>query len=159
MGQPNALTPFSPTTWKVKPQCEAFAANFAAYLQHGIGLMVLDIVTSRQANLHDELMDLLNRSKPFRWQPPGPCMRWRTDRSVVAKAMKLTFAGSPASVAPHPFASGCGGYLPVPLDLEATYSDACYAAGSGSIDPSQPRARWWGACQEKVGKKQTSFRL
>jgi hypothetical protein len=33
----------------------AFAAKCAAYLQRGIGLIVVDIVTSRHANLHDEL--------------------------------------------------------------------------------------------------------
>ena len=37
----------------------AFAAKCAAYLQRGIGLIVIDIVTSRHANLHDELMTLL----------------------------------------------------------------------------------------------------
>jgi hypothetical protein len=34
----------------------AFAAKAAAYLQRGIGLIVVDIVTTRHANLHDELM-------------------------------------------------------------------------------------------------------
>ena len=37
----------------------AFAAKCAAYLQRGIGLIVIDIVTSRHANLHDELVGLL----------------------------------------------------------------------------------------------------
>src|SRR5262245_61858044 len=37
---------------------QAFAAKCAAYLQRGIGLIIVDTVTSRHANLHDELMTL-----------------------------------------------------------------------------------------------------
>ena len=36
-----------------------FAAKCATYLARGIGLVILDVVTSRQANLHNELMNLL----------------------------------------------------------------------------------------------------
>jgi hypothetical protein len=41
---------------------KAFAVKCAAYLQRGIGLIVVDIVTSRHANLHDELMLLLGHT-------------------------------------------------------------------------------------------------
>lgn len=37
----------------------AFAAKCAAYLQQGIGLVVVDTVTSRQANLHNELVRMM----------------------------------------------------------------------------------------------------
>jgi hypothetical protein len=40
----------------------AFAAKCASYLHHGIGLVVVDIVTSRSANLHAELMALLGQT-------------------------------------------------------------------------------------------------
>ena len=43
----------------------AFAAKCAAYLQRGIGLIVVDVVTSRRANLHDELMALLGHTAAF----------------------------------------------------------------------------------------------
>ncbi len=39
----------------------AFAAKCAAYLQRGVGLVVVDIVTDGHANLHDELMELPDR--------------------------------------------------------------------------------------------------
>src|SRR5205085_5186984 len=42
-----------------------FAAKCAAYLQRGIGLIVVDIVTSRRANLHDELMATLGHTAVF----------------------------------------------------------------------------------------------
>ena len=41
---------------------QAFVAKCAAYLQRGIGVIVVDLVTSRHANLHDEARVV-----------PGPC--------------------------------------------------------------------------------------
>jgi hypothetical protein len=38
---------------------QAFVAKCAAYLQQGIGLVVVDIVTDRHANLHNELIQFL----------------------------------------------------------------------------------------------------
>ena len=37
-----------------------FAAKCAGYLKHGIGLAVIDVVTSRSANLHEELFEVLS---------------------------------------------------------------------------------------------------
>jgi hypothetical protein len=50
----------------------AFAAKCAAYLQRGIGLIIVDIVTSRHANLHDELMALLKHTTGFPFPTPTP---------------------------------------------------------------------------------------
>ena len=36
-----------------------FAAKCAGYLKHGIGVVIVDVVTARAANLHEELFDLL----------------------------------------------------------------------------------------------------
>src|SRR5262249_1711779 len=48
----------------------AFAAKCAAYLQRGIGLIVVDIVTSRHANLHDELVTLMGHDNGFAFPEP-----------------------------------------------------------------------------------------
>jgi len=46
-----------------------FAAKCAGYLQHGIGVVIVDIVTARSANLHEELFDLLEvRARQGKWQ-------------------------------------------------------------------------------------------
>jgi hypothetical protein len=51
---------------KDRPQARrGFAAKCAAYLQRGIGLILVDIVTSRHANLHDELAALLGNQAEF----------------------------------------------------------------------------------------------
>jgi hypothetical protein len=38
----------------------AFVSKWAAYVQQGIGLVVVDVVTERRANLHDELVSRLD---------------------------------------------------------------------------------------------------
>jgi hypothetical protein len=43
----------------------AFAVNCASYFAQGIALMVIDIVTSRQTNLHNDMMQLLGHGNAF----------------------------------------------------------------------------------------------
>ena len=45
--------------------CRAFAAKCVAYLTRGIGLIVVDIVTNRLANLHNEIIGMLGHGEPF----------------------------------------------------------------------------------------------
>jgi hypothetical protein len=45
-----------------------FAAKCAGYLQHGIGVVIVDVVTARTANLHEELFDALDaKSRDPAW--------------------------------------------------------------------------------------------
>jgi hypothetical protein len=108
----------------------AFAAKCAAYLQRGIGLIAVDIVTTRPANLHAELVDLLRQ----------PVVDVATDTSLQAAAHRPVRRGernqtdvwlSPLAVGaalpvmPLPLrGAGC-----VPLDLDATYAWPGRAAG------------------------------
>ena len=49
-----------------------FAAKCAGYLKHGIGLMIVDVVTARSANMHAELFDVLEvKSSRASWQSPS----------------------------------------------------------------------------------------
>jgi hypothetical protein len=48
-----------------------FAAKCAGYLKHGIGLVIVDVVTARSANLHQELFDMLEvKSRRAAWSSP-----------------------------------------------------------------------------------------
>lgn len=47
-----------------------FAAKCAGYLQHGIGVVVVDIVTARSANLHAELFQTLQVKSRTTWASP-----------------------------------------------------------------------------------------
>ena len=48
-----------------------FAAKCAGYLKHGIGLMIVDVVTARSANLHEELFEALDvKTRRAVWKSP-----------------------------------------------------------------------------------------
>lgn len=104
----------------------AFATKSAAYLQRGIGLMVLDIVTSRQANLHNELLDLMNLNQPLRMPAEvtlyavayGP--RRRQENNQIDVWITNLAVGNTLPLLPLPIR----GYRYVPVDLEASYSEA-----------------------------------
>src|SRR5437868_1306784 len=48
-----------------------FAAKCAGYLRHGVGVVVVDVVTARTANLHAELFDVLEvKGRRPAWRSP-----------------------------------------------------------------------------------------
>ena len=105
----------------------AFAAKCAAYLQRGVGLALLDIVTSRQFNLHNEMVRMLNLGELFVMPP---------EALLYAVAYRPARRQDANQIDVWPNALAIGQALPllplalrggpaVPLDLEATYADAC----------------------------------
>ena len=113
---------------KDRPEARrAFAAKCASYLQDGIGLAVVDIVTSRLANLHNELIDLLRLGESHAM--PGdspvyatayrPCRRGAEEK--VEAWMAGLAVGEPLPTLPLALRGGpC-----LPLELEATYAEVC----------------------------------
>jgi hypothetical protein len=105
----------------------AFAAKCAAYLTRGIGLIVVDIVTNRLANLHNELIALFGHGAPFLLDSAA------TTYAVAYRPSRQT-SGDQIEIWPQPLS--LGDPLPtlplglrnagiVPVDLEETYNDAC----------------------------------
>ena len=103
-----------------------FAAKCAAYLQRGIGVVMVDTVTTRQANMHNELVRLLELEDRF--QMPA-------EASLAAVAYRPARRGAANEIDVWAVALAIGGTLPVlplallrhraiPLDLEATYTEA-----------------------------------
>lgn len=104
----------------------AFAVKCAAYLQRGIGLIVVDIVTSRQANLHDELMGLLGHTEGFTFPTPTPLYATayrparREERNEIDLWRESLALGRPLPTLPLAVRGlGC-----LPIDLEGTYLEA-----------------------------------
>lgn len=104
----------------------AFAAKCATYLQQGIGLVIVDVVTDRRANLHNALVELLGVGDRFLIAPDDlyavayrPVRRTHSERVDVWPAT-LAVGGSLPLL---PLALDRG--LCVPLDLEPTYVEAC----------------------------------
>jgi len=105
----------------------AFAAKSAAYLQRGIGLITVDIVTNRHFNLHNELVPLLGLGSTYAMDEEAIlyAVAYRPVRRgdanlIEAWTVALTI-GAPLPVLPLSLKR----FRPVPLDLEAAYEDAC----------------------------------
>jgi hypothetical protein len=104
----------------------AFEAKCVSYLSQGVGLIIVDIVTGRSANLHNELMTVLGLGAPFlfhadvsvyaaAYRPARPQEGDRVDFWPVPFAV-----GQPLPVLPLALrGAGC-----VPVDLEAAYTEA-----------------------------------
>jgi hypothetical protein len=112
---------------KDRPEARrSFAAKCAAYLQRGIGVVVVDIVTERLANLHNELAELMGHGPAFRF-PSGSALYTtayhpvrRRDRDEIDMWAESLAVGQPLPTMPLPV-RGLG---VLPLDLEATYTEA-----------------------------------
>ncbi len=104
----------------------AFAIKCLSYLQSGIGLLMVDVVTTRLANMHDEMRELIPEVTP---SFPG-------DASLYAAAYRPFRRKDVGRIAVWPAALAVGQELPamplwlrnvpdpVRVDLEATYSEA-----------------------------------
>jgi hypothetical protein len=106
----------------------AFAAKTAAYLQRGVGLIIVDVVTGRRSNLHNELILSLGLDSSFSMPDDAhlyavayrPIRRAQLDQIDVWPVV-LTLG---ASLPVLPLA--LRGSHAVPLDLNVTYDDACH---------------------------------
>lgn len=104
-----------------------FAAKCATYLARGVGLVIVDVVTVRQANLHNELVGLLGLGEAF---------RMAAEQTLYAVAYRPLRRGELDQVEAWPLPLRLGQALPtVPLslaadlcvavNLETAYRDAC----------------------------------
>ncbi len=115
----------SPANKKSPETRRAFVAKAAAYLQQGIGLAIVDPVTERHFNLHDELSRELAGNDLFA-MAGAPTIYAASYRPIAGEAganvegwvFRLTVAVAlpllPLYLRGHGF---------VPLDLEATYTE------------------------------------
>ncbi|MBP3957237.1 DUF4058 family protein [Gemmata sp. G18] len=106
---------------------EQFAAKCLSYLGKGIGLVVIDIVTSRHWNLHNELVRLAEHDDKF-LMPDDPWIYATAYRPVRRNKEDLIdlwtwplVVGTALPAVPL----ALKGYGCVRLDLEATYTEAC----------------------------------
>jgi hypothetical protein len=109
----------------------AFAAKSAAFLQRGLGLIVVDVVTGSRHNLHTEMVRLMDLPSSF--EMPA-------DATLYAVAYRPISRAGTDQIEVWPEALAVGGALPVlplalrgtmtiPVDLDATYTQACQWSG------------------------------
>ncbi|MBL8794753.1 MAG: DUF4058 domain-containing protein [Planctomycetia bacterium] len=105
---------------------QAFVAKCANYLAQGVSVVILDIVTTRQANLHNELLHALN----------APAGRLPDDVALYAAAYRPVLRGNEPQIDvwAEPCAVGTAlptmplrltGDLFVPVEFELTYLETC----------------------------------
>lgn len=120
----------SPANKKELAERRAFVAKCASYLHRGIGVVIVDVVTNRHANLHNELMQALGG--------PASTILSNVATYVAGYGPVLRDERGEADVWCFPAAVGS----PVPaaalvlrrgplvmVDLEATYLDAVADSG------------------------------
>src|SRR5438270_549361 len=61
-----AIELISPSNKDRPVERQAFAAKCASYLHEGISVVLIDIITNRRANLHNEILNLLEESDAAR---------------------------------------------------------------------------------------------
>ena len=105
-----------------------FAARCAGYLKHGIAVVIVDIVTSRTGNLHEELFDTL--------EVKSRREAWRSSTGLYAVAYRAVTARRAPRVEAWPQPLAPGEALPVmplwlsreqcvPVPLEESYLATC----------------------------------
>lgn len=105
----------------------AFATKCASYLYQGISLIIVDIITSRRTNLHNEILRLMEADEDGQLAPEvslyavayRPLHRDGKDEIDVWR--------SPLALGqPLPeLALSLRADLTIPVDFEATYAEAC----------------------------------
>jgi hypothetical protein len=117
----------SPSNKKEEDEREQFVAKCLSYLGKGMGLVVIDIVTERHRNLHNELVRIARHDDKF-LMPDDQWIYTTAYRPVHRKKEDLidlwTWPLTIGSALPAvPLA--LKGYGCVRLDLEASYNEAC----------------------------------
>lgn len=104
----------------------AFASKCAGYLAQGVSLVIIDIVTTRHYNLHDEMMAVIGQ----------PTIPWAGPTWLYATAYRPIVRDGRQEIDmwARPLALGQGlptlplalnAEIVLPLDLEATYAENC----------------------------------
>ena len=104
-----------------------FVAKCAALLQKNVCVAIVDLVTTRRANLYAELLELIDRSDPALGMK-SPSLYAATCRTRTARRKpKLDSWAYPMKLGqPLPELPLClSEDLTVPLELEASYEDTC----------------------------------
>lgn len=105
----------------------AFATKCASYLAQGVSLIVMDVVTNRRANLHNDIMRLMEAASDLDFPADvnlyatayRPALRG--EKEEIDVWMRPLTLGAPLPTLPLRLT----GDLFVPVDFEAAYQEAC----------------------------------
>ncbi len=105
----------------------AFATKVASYLYQGISVIIVDIVTNRRANLHNEVLRVMEAAETF--QMPAEttlyAVAYRPLRRPQGDAIDLWRCPLALGGTLPTLPLGLRADLVIPVDFEATYAEAC----------------------------------
>ncbi|MBL8798708.1 MAG: DUF4058 family protein [Planctomycetia bacterium] len=122
-----AIELISPSNKDRGSERRAFATKCASYWHQGVSVVIIDIVTSRRANLHNEIMGMLEAAEPY-------SLPATADLDAVAYRPVLRNEKAEIDLWTETFALGQAlptmplrltGDTFVPVEFEATYQEAC----------------------------------
>lgn len=105
----------------------AFVTKCASYLAQGVSLIMVDVVTNRQANLHNELMHSMDADSAleFTEAPALYAVAYRPVRRGDQDAIELWRCPLALGAALPTLPLRLTGELFIPVDFEASYQEAC----------------------------------
>ena len=122
-----AIELISPGNKDRSTERRAFAAKCASYLHEGVSLVLIDIVTNRHANLHNDILEQLSGAEAARL--PDEVLLYaaayrptlRQDRPEIDVWTERCAVGAPLPTMPLRLT----GDLFVPVEFEAAYVETC----------------------------------
>lgn len=105
----------------------AFAIKCASYLYQGISVIIVDIVTNRRANLHNEILELMDGADGLRLSPESSLYAVAYRPLRRGKEDVIDFWRSPLALGRTlpTLPLGLRADLVIPVDFEETYAEAC----------------------------------
>ncbi|MBV8885144.1 MAG: DUF4058 family protein [Chroococcidiopsidaceae cyanobacterium CP_BM_RX_35] len=104
---------------------DAFVAKCQNYLQQGIGLVVVDVVTTRNANLHNELLVRLGTSAEPALHTHLYASAYRVVQRTGQPNLDIWFEALVLGNSLPTFPLWLRGELCLPVELNATYQRTC----------------------------------
>jgi len=105
---------------------DAFVSKCAAYLHQGIGLVVVDVVTDRKANLDDELLARLRAPGIAPWEAELYAVAYRPVKRAGQPSLDIWQATVAVGGSLPTLPLWLRGNLCLPVDLDATYHRTCH---------------------------------
>jgi hypothetical protein len=120
-----ALALVSPANKDRPAHRAAFVSKCAAYLQQGVGLVIIDVVTDRQANLHNEILIRLCSASVVPWKADLYIVSYRPVQRAEQSSLDVWQAPVALGQALPTMPLWLRGHLCVPVPLDLTYERTC----------------------------------
>jgi hypothetical protein len=122
-----AIELISPGNKDSRESRDAFVSKVCSYLHEAVSVLIVDVVTERRANLHNEIVEMMRLPVEFELEP-DPSLYAASYRPVLRDGVPAldiwakSFAiGAPLPTMPLRLIAD---YF-VPVELEATYTETC----------------------------------